>query len=427
LGAGYTSLIDSPGFFSAERGKADPQAELEATLAAFFAPPARRQSAPDAQQQPQHPQCAFVARYRWLKAALDFDPARLPEQPCPQFAEWLAEIAPERVTLVFPAAYLNNPSSMFGHTLLRLDRADQDERTRLLAYAVNYGAVTGEDLGIMFAVHGLTGGYRGTYSVLPYHAMVRQYTDYENRDIWEYQLNLSPAETLRLVEHLWELRDQYANYFFFDENCSYQLLFLLDVARPGMALSANFPLHAIPADTVRAVVAQDGMVERTVFRPSSRTVIEHRLGMLDTAERALVDDLADRRRPVDDPALAALAPARRAAVLELVADFVNTRCARASGPATRQHHLPCSCSRRAAGSGPRAISARCPSPRPVPTRDMALPGSRPAWARAMAGSSSSSRRARPITTCSTPRTAICAARRSISSTLPCATTRGTQA
>jgi Domain of unknown function (DUF4105) len=224
---------------------------------------------------------------------------------------------------VFPSAYLNNPSSMFGHTLLRLDRAGQTERTRLLAYAINYGAVTGEDVGLMFAVHGLTGGYRGTYAVLPYHAMVRQYSDYENRDIWEYQLNLSPAETLRLTEHLWELRDQWANYFFFDENCSYQLLFLLDVARPGMNLADEFPLHAIPADTVRAVVAQEGMVERTVFRPSSRTVIEHRLGLLDPDERALVDDLANRRRPTDDPAIAALAPARRAAVLELAADFVT--------------------------------------------------------------------------------------------------------
>ena len=324
MGPAHTSLIDSPGFFNAEQGKTDPQAELEATLAAFFAPPER----PDAEGpegQRQHPQCAFVARYRWLKEALDFDPTRLPEQPCPQFAAWLAEIAPERVTLVFPAAYLNNPSSMFGHTLLRLDRVGQDERTRLLAYAINYGAVTGEDVGIMFALHGLTGGYRGTYAVLPYHAMVRQYSDYENRDIWEYQLNLSQAETLRLVAHLWELRDQYANYFFFDENCSYQLLFLLDVARPGMNLADRFPLHAIPADTVRAVVAQGGMVEGTVFRPSSRTLVEHRLGMLDSAERALVDDLANRRRPIDDPAIEALAPARRAAVLELAADFVTYR------------------------------------------------------------------------------------------------------
>ena len=366
MGPGHTSLIDSPGFFNAERGKTDPQAELEATLAAFFAPPER----PDAEGpegQKQHPQCAFVARYRWLKESLAFDPARLPEQPCPQFAAWLAEIAPERVTLVFPAAYLNNPSSMFGHTLLRLDRVGQDERTRLLAYAINYGAVTGEDVGIMFAVHGLTGGYRGTYAVLPYHAMVRQYSDYENRDIWEYQLNLSQAETLRLSAHLWELRDQYANYFFFDENCSYQLLFLLDVARPGMGLVDRFPLHAIPADTVRAVVAKDGMVESTVFRPSSRTVIEHRLGLLDARERALVDDLAERRRGVDDPAIAALALARRAAVLELAADFVTYRMR--TGERSRDEAAPLALQLLAARSEIGAVADLGPVPEPAARPD----------------------------------------------------------
>ena len=238
-----------------------------------------------------------------------------------------------------------------------MDRAGQDERTRLLAYAVNYGAVTGQDVGLMFAIHGLTGGYRGTYAVLPYHAMVRQYTDYENRDIWEYELGLSRAETLRLVEHLWELRGQYADYFFFDENCSYQLLFLLDVARPGMGLADDFPLHAIPADTVRAVVAQDGMLERTVFRPSSRTLIEHRLGELEATERGLVAALADGGRPVDDPAIEALAPARRAAVLELAADFVTYRMR--TGERTRDE---------AAALALQLLAARLPRGRPRPAR-----------------------------------------------------------
>ncbi len=155
---------------------------------------------------------------------------------------------------------MNNPSSMFGHTLLRFDRAGQDEKTRLLSYAVNYGAVTGNDNGLLFAVYGLTGGYPGTYSVMPYYQLVRQYTDFENRDIWEYQLNLTPAEVRRLLEHLWELREQYADYYFFDENCSYQLLFLLDVARPGLRLADRFPVYAIPVDTVRAVVRQDDLL-----------------------------------------------------------------------------------------------------------------------------------------------------------------------
>ena len=214
---------------------------------------------------------------------------------------------------------------MFGHTFLRFDRAGQDEHTRLLSYAVNYGAVTGADNGVLFALYGLTGGYPGTYSIMPYHQLVRKYTDFENRDIWEYRLNLSAAEVRRLLEHLWELRGQYADYYFFDENCSYQLLFLLDVARPGSGLTDRFPLHAIPVDTVRAVLGQNDMLAGTVFRPSSRTRIEHGLAALMPPERALVQRVADGALAPDAAELESLAPARRAAVLELAAELVTYR------------------------------------------------------------------------------------------------------
>jgi Domain of unknown function (DUF4105) len=227
--------------------------------------------------------------------------------------------------LIFPAAYMNNPSSMFGHTLLRFDRAGQDERARLLSYAVNYGATVDDDNGLWFAIHGLTGGYPGTYSVMPYHQLVRKYSDYENRDIWEYQLNLTAAEVRRLLEHLWELQGNYADYYFFDENCSYQLLFLLDVARPGLALTDRFGVYAIPVDTVRTVIDQPGLLDRAVFRPSSRTRIEHRLRALSEPERALVRRLAGGQLSADAPELQALQAPRRAAVLELAADFVTYR------------------------------------------------------------------------------------------------------
>ena len=318
MGPGWTSLIDSPQFFTAANGKTDPAAELEATIAAFFAPPSAAPAKP-------HPQCAFVARYHWLKAELGWDPGHLPEQRCPQFDDWLATIDAERVTLIFPAAYMNNPSSMFGHTFLRFDRAGQDERTRLLSYAVNYGAAVDDDNGLRFAVYGLTGGYPGTYSVMPYHQLVRKYSDYENRDIWEYQLNLTSAEVRRLLEHLWELQSNYADYYFFDENCSYQLLFLLDVARPGLALTDRFEVYAIPVDTVRAVVDRPGLLGGTVFRASSRTRIEQRLRTLDPLERGLVNRLADGELAPDATELQALPALRRAALLELAADFVTYR------------------------------------------------------------------------------------------------------
>jgi hypothetical protein len=88
---------------------------------------------------------------------------------------------------------------MYGHTLLRIDARDQDERTRLLAYAINFAADTDEKNGLVFAVKGLLGGYPGTFSVLPYYLKVREYGDLENRDLWEYELDLSPPEVDRVL------------------------------------------------------------------------------------------------------------------------------------------------------------------------------------------------------------------------------------
>jgi hypothetical protein len=160
---------------------------------------------------------------------------------------------------------------------------------------------------------------------MPYHQLVRKYSDYENRDIWEYQLNLTPAEVRRLLEHLWELQGNHAAYYFFDENCSYQLLFLLDVARPGLALTDRFEVYTIPVDTVRAVVNRPALLGDTVFRASSRTRIEHRLRTLGASERALVDRLARGQLSPGTSELQALSAPRRAAVLELAADFVTYR------------------------------------------------------------------------------------------------------
>jgi hypothetical protein len=318
---GVHSLADDPGFFNAPDGKTNPEAELEATLAAFFV--LREET--DAQQPAQ---CRFIARYRWLKSELGFDPTRLTEAPCRRYAEWRNALDPREVTLVFPAAYLNNPGSMYGHTLLRVDAQGQDERTRLLAYAINYAAATDETNGFVFAVKGLFGGYPGLFSIAPYYLKVREYNDLENRDIWEYRLNFSPPEIERLLEHAWELGPTYFDYYFFDENCAYHLLSLFEVARPQLNLTGQFRWWAIPSDTVAAVTSEPGLLKEAVYRPAAVTVLRHRLAPLTRDRSDLVRDVAERRIASDDPRVLALDPAGQAETLELAHDYANYRAIR---------------------------------------------------------------------------------------------------
>jgi hypothetical protein len=316
FGPGVVSLIDNPAFFAATDGKTEPQAELDATLAAFF-------EGADEADPDRHPQCTWIARYRWLKARLGFDPERLPEHPCDAFEEWYKRVDPAHITLVFPAAYLNNPSSMFGHTLLRIDRPNQDERTRLISYAVNFAADTGADQGLAFAVFGLTGGYRGYFSMRPYYEMVKMYSDIENRDIWEYELNFDKPEIDLMIEHLWELEDQYVDYYFFSTNCSYALLSLLDVARPSLRLTEGFSVYALPVDTVRAVVEQRGVLHKAIFRPSGRTRIDQYRRVLSRPMQRLALRLARGEIGPTAPPVSALEPVERARVLELAQSFLQ--------------------------------------------------------------------------------------------------------
>lgn len=329
---GVHGLADARRFFLAADGKTNPQSELEATLAAFF-------SNVQETDKEQNPQCTFIARYHWLDRELRFDPARMAKQPCKRYNEWHDTLNPQGITLIFPAASLNNPSSMYGHTLLRIDAKDQDEKTRLLAYAINYAANTNETNGIAFAINGLLGGYPGTFSMMPYYLKVREYNDMENRDVWEYELDLSADTIDRVLMHVWELGPIYFDYYFFDENCSYYLLELLETARPDLDLTSEFRWWAIPSDTVRGVVKQKGLVKRTVYRPSNATVIHHRLELMSPQERSFVNPLARGRASLDDPALAVLPPSSRARILEVSYDYLNYLRATGKSPVEQPEEL----------------------------------------------------------------------------------------
>ena len=312
-GEGAVSDADDPRFFLAPTGKSDPRAELDATLRAFF-------SADWVGGDPQPAQCAFIARYRWLKAELNFDDRRLPPQPCQRFQQWFRELDAEAATLVFASAYLNNPASLFGHTLLRLDRRGQTEQTRLLAYAINYAADDTNSHVLTYALDGIAGGFKGRFDIQPYYQLVRAYSDLESRDLWEYRLNLSRSQLQRLLEHVWELRGIEFDYYFFRENCAWQLLTLLEAAHPELRLSDEYRLWTLPADTIRLLARQPGLIGEATARPARGTRINRRYEALTAHERRLARRLRKETAVVADPDFARLPPERQALLLELALD-----------------------------------------------------------------------------------------------------------
>ncbi|MGL5995626.1 MAG: DUF4105 domain-containing protein [Pseudomonas proteolytica] len=304
--SGWRSYVSDQKFFIAKDGAHHPDAELKATVEALYAPASLGEK---------HTQCVYPARTRWLKDQLQL--TDLPAVDCAEFKQWFKDVAPHSAVMIFPAAYLNSPSSMFGHTLLRIDQADvQSNKTALLSYAINFGAyIEGSDNSILYAWKGLMGGYPGLFALVPYQEKLSEYRSLENRDLWEYRLNLTQVETERMVEHVWELKQIQFDYFFFDENCSYRLLELLQVARPGLRLTEQFPLTAIPTDTVKAV-KDAGLVEKIDYRPSRERELLERAKPLDSDEQQWVLKISDDQKQLQDPTFKSLGKDRQALIID---------------------------------------------------------------------------------------------------------------
>lgn len=315
---GVVSQQDDPGFFLSPDGKTNPAAELEATLAGFF-------SAELVGRSKQPVQCAFVARYAWLNERLRFDPNRLPPQRCERFEKWFNEFNADGISLIFPAGFMNNPSSMFGHTFLRVDQRGQTDQTRILAYTINYAAEVPPDVGPEYAFKGVFGGYQGFYSTIPYYLKVQEYRDLENRDIWEYRLNLTEAQVRRLLMHAWEMGNAWFDYFFFDENCSYHILSLLDAADPSFHLTDRFGAYTLPSDTLRALMARPGLVGRVTYRPSRRTVVQRKRARLSADEDRWLIQAIERPDSIKSGEFTTRPAERQAFILDTASDYLLMR------------------------------------------------------------------------------------------------------
>ncbi len=310
------STVNTPLFFLSKTGKTNPAAELEATLKAFFI------QAADADESAQ---CRFVARYAWLKTRLQIDESRLPPVTCADFDRMISAVQPESAVLVFPAADINNPASLFGHTFLRIDAKNQSS---LLSTVINYAALTTETAGISYALKGIFGQFSGQYYSLPYYEKIREYSTTEHRDIWEYRLNLSKEEIRRILLHIWEMRDMHSPYYFFDENCTFAVLYLLEIARPSLRLIENtHPFWVLPISSIQSVIHAN-LVTQVQYRPSLATNIQNASENLSQENRRMAYGLAIGQTSLQQLSKSVLPEEKQIEILDLSSEYLQYAASR---------------------------------------------------------------------------------------------------
>ena len=315
---GYVSEVNDPKFFLSNGGQHDPKRELESAIDALLAQAALGERDPNLEAR-----CKFPARETFLTTNLGFVNPNPIE--CPGFERFKKILSAKSASLVFSSYYLNSPSSAFGHTLLRLNKSELShstaaENNELLDFGIGYGANLDSTNVAVYAIAGLAGLSDGSYTNVPYYYKVREYNDFEARDLWSYDLNLTKSEIDMLVEVLWEHGNVPIPYYYLTRNCSYYLFRALEAAAPRLRLLDKLPFWIIPSDTVQVVWATDGFVKDVSYRPAARTLFKERAKRLSANEKLALSKLGSTS---DVSVLDNLSEQERVEVLDTAIDEID--------------------------------------------------------------------------------------------------------
>jgi hypothetical protein len=274
---GYASEVKGDGFFLSTDGKNDPEAELAKTIELLLHPESDKKNI----------QCLFPARTKFILKNLNL---KINSVSCPELDAFLKKHNSDSVSYVYSAYYLNSPASIFGHTFIKLNNSSAE----LLDYGVNFNAVTENEGFPFFEFKGLTGMYPGYYSIVPFYDKVREYNNYENRDLWIYHLKIDSDQMDTLVRHLWEMMQVHYDYYFLTENCSYYSLSLLDPVYAGLELSDKTQYFVIPIDTVK-ILKKNNLISSIEYRPSLRNVFVFKYNSLTKDDKAVFHSLVENK------------------------------------------------------------------------------------------------------------------------------------
>lgn len=256
---GVSRIEKGANFFIHPKGFQNSRLELEATLSAFKDPKKF------IKKYKTHPICAFPMRFDFLQSEFNLN---IKEVNCNSLKKWMNTLGGDRVSVVLASKFISNPASVMGHSFIKII---DDESEDYINTALSYAADIPEDTGAWgYASKGLFGGFSGIFTTNRYYEKVHEYNNIERRDIWEYEINLSKKEVDLFIKHIWELKNQASiDYFFFDENCSYLILSIIEAVKGEVDLLSSFSTYVIPHETIKRL-KEKNLIRKEIYRPSIR-------------------------------------------------------------------------------------------------------------------------------------------------------------
>lgn len=240
-----------------------PKDELQATIKALFEEPALYQD------KNRHPQCKFPARRLFLIHELNLSDDIFPSVACPDFENYQNKAPADTISLIYASENVKNPSSMMGHTFFKY--SGKNYQNQNVEHAISFYTILNSFNLLTLAYQNTVSGMDGFFALQPYKEVVAQYLYKENRNVWEYQLELSEYRRKLVNYHIWELKDIQMRYFFANYNCSTVVYYILSLAEPDIYDKKK--LWITPLDTVKYLY--DGkLIKNSQLTPSTEWLIK---------------------------------------------------------------------------------------------------------------------------------------------------------
>lgn len=295
------SAINSDDFFFSDSGRSDALSELDATITNFTESPST--------------QCQFPARAEFLQAHVD-----LPIVECNDVNTFLESVNVNSLSLIYASGYLGNPASMYGHIFLKFN---QQSKTALLDNTYSYGARHPDNENpLKYIVKGIFGGYEGYFANQKYHHQTLVYSESELRDLWEYRLALSTDDVTFLLKHLFELEGVGKTYYFFKQNCAYQLARLLGLVIDTQLISPGKP-WVMPYDIITMLYRDNNasIVDDVIYHGSRQEKLYDHFSQLGTPLQGVVENAINQTDEIAFPEIETLREEDAKRVIETLYDY----------------------------------------------------------------------------------------------------------
>lgn len=235
--------------------------------------------------------CKYPARYKFLKKKLDLN---ISFKHCDDLNAFLASSNGDESSVVFASSYLESPISYFGHIFIKIDN-----KNNMFSQTIGYAAEIPQKTGfIQLLTKGITGGFTGKYVANQYFKIIENYGNIEQRALTEYKLNLNSDEVDTIKLHMYEMFGINVPYKFFTENCAYEVLWFLDIARPSLQLTKTHTGIVAPFRVLDAIHEKNIVTNIQKREPQiNKMYLVYK--SLDSKDKNLFSDIVKSERPID--------------------------------------------------------------------------------------------------------------------------------